>query len=90
MTKRELIEVLATSNNTSVVKAEQFLSSLVKTVEDTVAQGGKVSISGFGVFHRANRAARRGVNPITGAEIHIPEMATPHFRAGTGFKKAVR
>ena len=82
MTKQHLIETLAAETNTTKRQTEKMLLALVAIVERTVAKGEKVSITGFGTFDLGKRAARRGVNPQTGEEIHIPEMAMPRFRAG--------
>lgn len=90
MTKQQLIETLATETNVTRRQAEQNLSALVKIIERTVAKGEKVSITGFGTFDLGKRAARRGVNPQTGAEIQIPEMAMPRFRAGKRLKETIR
>lgn len=90
MTKQQLIEILATETNVTRRQAEQNLSALVTIIERTVAKGEKVSITGFGTFDLGKRAARRGVNPQTGAEIQIPEMAMPRFRAGKRLKETIR
>lgn len=44
---------------------------------------------GFGSFERTVRAARKGRNPATGAEIDIAERAAPTFKAGKQFKDTV-
>lgn len=90
MTKRELIEKLARKNNISKRQAEAFLLSFTDLVTETVQKKQKVSITGFGVFDLGKRAARRGVDPRTQAEIKIPEMKMPRFRAGKRLKEAVR
>lgn len=90
MTKQQLVETLANETNTTKRQIEQTLGTLVNIIERTVAKGEKVSITGFGTFDLGKRAARRGVNPQTGAEIHIPEMAMPRFRAGKRLKETLR
>ncbi len=90
MTKQKLIEALANETNLSKSQADLFLDQFARIVERTVEQGQKVSITGFGTFDLGKRAARRGVDPQTGAEIQIPAMAMPRFRAGKRFKEAVR
>lgn len=90
MTKQRLIETLASETGTNRRTAEHFLTTLVQIVERTVAQGEKVSITGFGTFDLGKRAARRGVNPQTGDVIQIPEMPMPRFRAGKRLKETLR
>ena len=90
MTKQRLIETLSDETKMSKRQVETFLTTFVHIVERTVAKGEKVSITGFGTFDLGKRAARRGVNPQTGAEIHIPEMPMPRFRAGKRLKETIR
>jgi DNA-binding protein HU-beta len=90
MTKRQLVEILARKNNISRPQAEAFLHSLTETIIKNVSNKQKVSITGFGVFDLGKRAARHGVDPRTQADIHIPAMKMPRFRAGKHFKEAVR
>ncbi len=90
MTKRELISELARKQRVSKREAEEWLDTFSNIVMDEVASGDKVSITGFGVFDVGERAARRGVDPRTQEEIHIPKMRMPRFRAGKSFKESVR
>ena len=90
VTKHRLIETLADETKMTKREVEAFLTTFVGIVERTVAQGEKVSITGFGTFDLGKRAARRGVNPQTGAEIHIPAMPMPRFRAGKRLKETLR
>src|SRR5690606_41352602 len=54
-----------------------------------VAAGDKVAITGFGVFEKAERAARTARNPATGEAIQVPASFVPRFRAGADFKDLV-
>ncbi len=90
MTKQELIETLAKDTQMSKRQVEHVLMSFVSIVGRTIKGGNKVSVTGFGTFDLGKRAARRGVNPQTGAEIRIPEMPMPRFRAGKRLKETVR
>ena len=90
MTKREFIETLAKRAKISKRQAENLIVEFSNIVIERVAKGEKVSITGFGVFDLGKRAARRGVDPRTQAEIKIPAMKMPRFRAGKRLKEAVR
>lgn len=90
MTKQKLIESLARDSGLSKREVEHVLGKLTGIIGKTIAKGEKVSITGFGTFDLGKRAARRGVNPQTGAEIRIPEMPMPRFRAGKRLKELVR
>lgn len=90
MTKQELIETLSSETQMTKRQVETVMSTFVKVVGRTIKKGQKVSVTGFGTFDLGKRAARRGVNPQTGAEIRIPEMPMPRFRAGKRLKETVR
>lgn len=90
MTKQKLIETLASETQMTKRQVETVLVKLTDIVGRTIKNHEKVSITGFGTFDLGKRAARRGVNPQTGAEIQIPEMPMPRFRAGKRLKETVR
>ena len=90
MTKQTLIETLSDRTKLSKRQIEDVLSTMVELVGSTIKKGEKVSITGFGTFDLGSRAARRGVNPQTGADIQIPAMPMPRFRAGKHLKEVVR
>ncbi|HMS92246.1 MAG TPA: HU family DNA-binding protein [Candidatus Saccharibacteria bacterium] len=90
MTHRELIEELADSANITKRQAEKLLGKLSMIVMSEVKHGQKVNITGFGTFYLGKRAARNGINPMTGEKIDIPKIMLPKFRAGSRFKKMVR
>lgn len=90
MNKTELIAVVAEKAEVTQKEAELVLAAIVDTVAETLASGEKVVITGFGTFEVRHRVARKGRDPRTGAEIHIPAQKTPAFRAGKGLKDAVK
>lgn len=68
---------------------QKIVEAFVESVQDTVATGVDVNLTGFGRFTRAERGARTGRNPQTGAEIQIPAAKVPSFKAGKSFKDKV-
>lgn len=70
--------------------AAEVIDSLLDDIMLTVAEGHTVTIPGFGTFKKRTRAARKGRNPSTGAELNIPEKDAPAFSAGTVFKGVVQ
>ena len=51
--------------------------------------GGDVRLAGFGSFTVSHRAASKGRNPSTGAEVDIPARNVPKFTPGKGLKESV-
>ncbi|WP_200962670.1 HU family DNA-binding protein, partial [Terrabacter sp. Soil810] len=88
MNKAELIDALEIKLGSKKV-ASDALEAFLDVVIREVAKGGKVGITGFGTFERADRAARTGRNPKTGATVRIKKTRVPKFRSGTNFKEVV-
>ncbi|MCT7694061.1 MAG: HU family DNA-binding protein, partial [Lactobacillus iners] len=59
-------------------------------VKETLSKDEKVQLIGFGTFEVRERAARKGRNPQTGAEIEIPASKVPAFKPGKALKEAVK
>lgn len=87
----KVVEVLAEKDVKVTKKAmAEYIDTVFDVIADSVAAGDNVSISGFGKFEVAERAAREGRNPATGEAIHIEASKTPKFRASSTFKAAVK
>jgi DNA-binding protein HU-beta len=82
--KAELIDALETKLGSKKM-ASDALEGFLDVVIREVAKGGKVGITGFGTFERADRSARTGRNPKTGETVKIKKTRVPKFRAGTNF-----
>ena len=80
MNKAELIDALEVKLGSKKV-ASDALEAFLDVVIREVAKGGKVGITGFGTFERADRAARTGRNPKTGVEVPIAPRRVMTFRA---------
>jgi DNA-binding protein HU-beta len=65
------------------------VNAVLDAIQDAVAKGDKVAITGFGVFEKSERPARTARNPATGASIDVPASSVPKFRPGADFKALV-
>ena len=89
MNKGELVEAVAASAGLSRADAAKAVDATLDSIQSTLANGGSVSLVGFGTFSVKARAARMGRNPRTGEAIHIAASNVPGFKAGKGLKDAV-
>lgn len=89
MTKKEILEAMATAANISQADADKALGALIDSVTSTVAKGDKVTVPGLGTFEKRDRAARTGRNPATGEEMQIAATSVPGFKAAAAFKTKV-
>jgi DNA-binding protein HU-beta len=66
MNKRDLIDAIADRMGDKKT-ATEAVNAVLEAIQAAVAQGDKVSITGFGVFEKSDRPARTARNPATGA-----------------------
>ena len=90
MNKTELISAIAEKAEISKKDTEKALTAFTNIVADTLVDGDKVAITGFGTFEVAERTARTGRNPKTGESIQIAASRSPKFKAGKALKDAVK
>ena len=90
MTKSELISKLAMRYPQLVTKdAELAVKTILDAMGDSLSQGERIEIRGFGSFSLNYRPPRVGRNPKTGGKVSVPEKYVPHFKAGKEFRERV-
>jgi DNA-binding protein HU-beta len=87
--KTELIEHLSATTSVSKAEADRMLHAVLDIIAKALKKGDDITLIGFGTFLVRERAARKGRNPQTGAEIHINATKVPSFRAGKALKDEV-
>ena len=89
MNKVDLITHIAASSGLSEEAAGKVLDATIGAIAAALVRGESVSLVGFGAFSVAERAAKAGRNPRTGAAISIPASKAPKFSAGKKLRDAV-
>lgn len=89
MNKKELIESIADAADISKAAAEKALNGTLAAIAESLKNGDKVTLVGFGTFSVSKREARKGRNPQTGADIEIPEKNIAKFKAGSKLSEAI-
>ena len=88
MTKADLISAVA-ETGMSKKEAAAAVDAVTDAIKGALAEGEKVSLTGFGSFSVKKRKARTGRNPQTGKAIRIKAKNVPVFSAGKGLKDAL-
>lgn len=90
LTKSELIERLA-ARQTQLPPhdVELAVKSLLDAMTDTLADGGRIEVRGFGSFSLHYRAPRVGRNPKTGEAVELTGKHVPHFKPGKELRDRV-
>jgi DNA-binding protein HU-beta len=89
MNKSELINAIVEKTEVNKGQAEVIIAATVSTIMQAVAQGDKVTLTGFGSFSTQARSMREVRHPKTGMSIVVPRKVVPNFSAGTPFRRAV-
>lgn len=90
MNKGELVSKIAEDGDLTQKQVDLVVTALLDEIKDQVAQGTKITLTGFGTFQKRDRKGRIGRNPRTGEEIKIPASSVPAFSAGKQFKDTVK
>jgi DNA-binding protein HU-beta len=89
MNKTELVSKVSADTGLSKKDVSQVVDSMFHSISEALKEGDKVQIIGFGNFEIRERAARKGRNPQTGAEIEIAASKVPAFKPGKQLKEVV-
>ena len=90
MLKRELVEKTAAELDGYLKKdISKAVDIIIETMSDTLDQGNRVEIRGFGSFSVRQRKARQTKNPKTGKIMNIPVRKTLHFAMSKSLKEAL-
>ncbi len=90
MNKTELIAQVAEAAGLTKKDASKAVDAVFNAIAESLKKGDKVQLIGFGNFEVRNRAARKGRNPQTGAEIKIPASKVPAFKPGKALKEGIQ
>jgi DNA-binding protein HU-beta len=89
MRKQDLVKSVAQKTKQPESQVLSVVNTTFDAIQDALAAGEEVTITGFGSFRISERGAREGRNPQTGERITIPSRRSPSFRPGTQLKRAV-
>jgi len=89
MTKTDLIAKMAEDADISKAAAEKALKSFIESVTESLSDGEKITLVGFGTFSVVERKEREGRNPRTKEKLVIPASKVVKFKVGSNLKKAV-
>ncbi len=89
MQKTRFIKEVAAKSGRSQKTAKQIIEAALDVIAERLAQGEKVTLTGFGTFEVRSRQARSGIDPRTRARIEIGATRTPGFSASSTLKEAI-
>lgn len=90
MTKSELIDILARKRSDIPYRdIEQAVKTLLEQMSESLSNGERIEIRGFGSFSLHFRPPRVGRNPKTGDPVSLTGKYVPHFKPGKELRERV-
>lgn len=90
MTKSDLIERLSNNFiNLSAKEVELAIKEILEQMANSLQDGDRIEIRGFGSFSLHYRAPRVGRNPKTGERVELSGKYVPHFKPGKELRERV-
>lgn len=87
MNKQDLAQKLSDQFSVSKAEGERIVDFVFDSIKESVSEGDKVSIAGFGIFNKKISAPRVARNPKTGEKVDVPATSKVKFSAGKVFKE---
>jgi integration host factor subunit beta len=89
MNKSELVESLAEAKSLTYKKSEEIVNIIFDSMTETLIDGGRIEIRGFGSFVVKDYKAYMGRNPKTGEVIEVKPKKLPFFKVGKELRERV-
>mgnify|MGYP006385535839 CR=1 FL=1 len=89
VTKADLVDQVAQATGLKKKDVKAMVDALLAKVEEALANGSKVQLTGFGTFEVRKRKARTGVKPGTKEKIKIPASQYPAITAGNALQNTL-
>ncbi|MDP1765411.1 MAG: integration host factor subunit beta [Methylotenera sp.] len=83
MTRSELIQKLRDKfSHLTLEDVNISVKVILDEISNTLAEGSRAEIRGFGTFKINHKPPRISRNPRTGERVEVPEKYVPNFKAG--------
>lgn len=89
MTKADIVETVYEKVGFSRKESAELVDLVFDLMKETLENGNKIKISGFGNFVVRNKRSRKGRNPQTGQEIQITARRVLTFKPSQVLRKAI-
>ena len=89
LTKIDIIQNVSDKLGISKIDSTRIVESALEIMKEQLSKGETVMISGFGNFVVRSKSARKGRNPLTGAECEISARKVLTFKSSQILRKAL-
>jgi integration host factor subunit alpha len=89
MTKADIVETIYEKVGFSRKESAKLVDLVFDILKESLENGGKIKISGFGNFIVREKRSRKGRNPQTGEEIQISARRVLTFKPSQVLRKSL-
>lgn len=86
MNRSELIKILTDETGISLENSTAVVEIFFNSIKESLLEGERVEIRGFGSFKMKEYAGYAGRNPKSGQSVEVAPKRLPFFRAGKDLK----
>jgi integration host factor subunit beta len=87
MKKSDVTTMLSKELNLSLKKSAEVVDFVFEKMRDSLKNGKRIEVRGFGTFFVKSYKPRKGRNPKTGAIVDVPSKKLPFFKMGKEIKR---
>ena len=89
--KKQLVDLISSNQDQLSHKdVELSVKAIFESMADSLRNGDRIEIRGFGSFALRFRKSRTGRNPKSGEAVNIQNRYVPHFKPGKDFRESVK
>lgn len=89
MNKSDVVATLSQKNTLTEKQSTEIVNLIFNGFTNTLKEGGRIEIRGFGSFSVREYGAYTGRNPRTGKKVDVGAKRGVYFKVGVGMKKGV-
>jgi DNA-binding protein HU-beta len=87
MHRNDFVKEISKKTSVPQKQVNDVVGAALDVITETLGQGDKIVLTGFGTFEMRERKERQGVNPQTKKPITIAASRTPGFTASSSLKQ---
>jgi len=89
VTKADIVNTIAEKIGLTRVETKVIVEGVFSAIIDSLAEGNRIELRGFGVYSVKSRKSRMARNPRTGEPVALEKRFAPIFKASPEFQKRV-
>lgn len=89
MRKNEIADIIARESSLTKKDVLQTINRFLSIVKETVIDGDKVELRGFGTFFLSEKNSRQIYSPIADKNIDVPPKAVINFKPGKSARMSI-